>query len=312
MHENEIIRLASGFGSYHPELRLGIGDDAAVIQPPGGKLVWTVDTLVENTHFLAGMPAAEIGWKALAVNLSDLAAMNARPLAALLSLSLPPETPAEWITGFFQGLQTACETYGVDLAGGDTVRSREIQISLSLLGQSPEPVTRYGAEPGDLLVVTGALGGAAGGLHCWQQSIDAPELLKRHWHPLPRFAEATALAALGQRLALLDTSDGLARSLQLLCEANRLGCRVEGRLIPIEPGLETYGSQDQIRAWALNGGEDYELLAAIAPEARAALLADGRFRIIGELTAAPAQRIVYADGSISLNQADWGFQHFKR
>ncbi|HEY9843932.1 MAG TPA: thiamine-phosphate kinase, partial [Candidatus Obscuribacterales bacterium] len=285
-------------------------DDAAILRPTGLPLVWAVDTLVENTHFLRDMPPDQIGWKSLAVNLSDLAAMNAQPLAALLSLTLPPDLPDSWSEAFFSGLARACNVYRVDLAGGDSVRGQEIQISLSVLGQSAAPVTRTGARAGDLLVVSGAFGGAAAGLHCFRQGLDEPGLLARHWHPLPRFEAAAALAEYCPRLAMLDTSDGLARSLQLICEANGLGCQVEGQRIPVEAGLDAVADPARVLDWVLNGGEDYELLAAVPPETRDLITAAAGLTIIGQLLAEPAMHIHYPDRVLDLALGQWGFQHF--
>lgn len=309
MHEADVIRLAQS-ARLRPELLLGIGDDAAILQPPAGKLVWTVDTLVENTHFLRAMPADAVGWKSLAVNLSDLAAMHAEPLAALLSLSLPPNLPESWTQDFFRGFHAACAHYRVDLAGGDTVRSQELQISVSLLGSSDRPIDRFGARAGDVLVVTGCFGGAAAGLACWQRGLQAPGLLERHLRPRPRLAEARLLAQVASRLAMLDTSDGLARSLQLLCQANRLGCEIDGERIPIQPELADWADSHQQRQWVLDGGEDYELLAALPAEAAAQLADDPRFSVIGRLTSAPCQQIIFADQQLSLEGQNWGFQHF--
>lgn len=308
-HEDELIARAARFPS-RDEILLGIGDDAALIQPSGKTLVWAVDTMVENTHFLRAMPADQIGWKLLAVNLSDLAAMNAKPVAALLSLGVPAGIDADWLNAFWDGLEQACRTYHVALAGGDTVRTTELHLSLSLLGESAQPVRRTGAQAGDLLVVTGSFGGSAAGLHCFQKQLDRPALLKRHWHPEPRFKESRNLSAHCQRLAMLDTSDGLARSLQLLCDSNGLGCDVYGEKIPVEPELtELTEFSEQLRHWVLNGGEDYELLAAVSPASLRDLDTD-LFTVIGELTKGPQQLIHYPDQLIDLRLKTWGFQHF--
>lgn len=311
MHEESLIARAQRFKQFSARVLLGIGDDAALLSPGEQTLVWTVDTLVENTHFLRSMPAAKIGWKTLAVSLSDLAAMNARPLAALLSLGLPSDLPAQWSESFFEGLSQACEAYQVDLAGGDTVRSSEIHLSLSLLGQSAEPLTRFGAQVGDLLVVSGSFGGSAAGLHCFKQGLDQPEFLERHWHPKPRFEQAAALAEHCERVALLDTSDGLARSIQLLCQANQLGCLVQGSDIPFQAGLDKLAADmDQMREWVLNGGEDYELLAAVPPEALHWLQSRADFKVIGKLLSDPRQTLVFANKVIDLAKGNWGYQHF--
>ncbi len=177
MKESSIIARASQFPKYHPFLELGIEDDTALFKPEADySYAWAVDTLVENTHFLRQMPAEAVGWKSLAVNLSDLAAMNAIPQACLLSLAIPADLPDAWVDGFFDGLQRCCEAYRLDLAGGDTVRQQsEINISVSVLGKTRRPLTRKGAKPGDLLVVTGEDHGAAAiGLIDFQAGIESP------------------------------------------------------------------------------------------------------------------------------------------
>lgn len=317
MHEDQVIARASRFPRLHSDTLLGVSDDAAILQPrPGRALIWAVDTLVEDTHFRRHWPAHDLGWKALAVNLSDLAAMNASPRAALLSLGLPPELEPDWLTAFFEGLETACRHFGVDLVGGDTVRQNQgIHISLSILGDSLRPIQRSSAQAGDLLAVSGCFGGAAAALaqleaqHAPDQ-IPAP-WLRRLWRPTPRLAASQTLCAAMPRLALLDTSDGLGRSLQLLCDANGLGCEVEGNRIPLEAGLTEHVPLSQSRQWALNGGEDFELLAAVPPEQQDWLMASPDWQIIGKLTSDSTQQLVnYPDSHWQLKGQQLGFQHF--
>lgn len=315
MHsEAEAIARARRFPRFHQQLKLGIDDDAALLQIADQTLVWSVDTLAEDTHFLRSMPPAEIGWKALAVNLSDLAAMNATPLAALLSLSLPADLPTSWISGFFEGLEAACQAYQVDLAGGDTVRQRElINLSISVLGQSTHPFTRQGAGPGDLLVLSGTLGASAAGLWAYQQGLQHPALWQRHWHPIPRFDMAALLATHCERVAALDTSDGLLRSIQILCNQNQLGCQIQLADLPAAPELDALPvSAAQRQDWMLNGGEDFELLAAVPATAVPALLeaAAGELKVIGRLTAMPEMLLQDADQSHELTALLSDFQHF--
>lgn len=315
MREAEIIARVARFPRFHPQLQLGIEDDAAILLPePGVYWVWAVDTLVENTHFLRQMPAAEIGWKSLAVNLSDLAAMNAEPVAALLSLALPADLPSDWLGQYLDGLEQACRVYRVDLAGGDTVRqSSEINLSLSLLGRSHQPVRRRGAKSGDLLVLTGRCGGSAAGLYAFQNGLAHPDLLRAHLHPEPCFAEAAALSdyclGAGLRLAMLDTSDSLSRSLILLSELNQLGCEVDFESIPQFPGLAELGSPEQVFEWVVQGGEDYQLLAAVAPAAESWLKQDGRFQMIGQLKDQPGCWLSVQQQRYNLHQLP-GFEHF--
>lgn len=314
LSEQALIDRARRFPRFHQALSLGIDDDAALLRIADQTLVWSVDTLVEDTHFLRSMPPADIGWKALAVNLSDLAAMNARPLAALLSLSLPPDLPESWITGFFEGLEAACRTYRVDLAGGDTVRQpQRINLSLSVLGQSARPFTRRGAQAGDLLVLSGTLGASAAGLWAYQQGLQVRALWQRHWHPVPRFDIATLLAAHAERVVALDTSDGLLRSLQILCEQNQLGCEIALADLPLTPELDALPvSAAQRQHWVLNGGEDFELLAAVSPVSAPALLAAaaGQLRVIGCLTSEPDMLLQRAGEHQRLTDLLADFQHF--
>lgn len=310
--EERVIQRAAAFPKFHNALILGIEDDAAVLQPSQAKkLIWAVDTLVENTHFLRSMPAEDIGWKALAVNLSDLAAMNALPIAALLSLGLPSDLPYAWIESFFNGLEACCKEYQVDLAGGDTVRqSSEINISISVLGESSRPLLRKNAAAGDLLVVTGRFGSAAAGLHCFKQGLSYPELLKAHLRPMPRFLESKRLAQISSRIALMDTSDGLVRSLQLLCEANNLGCVINQSAIPIAEDLTQNFSKPEYWPWVLNGGEDYELLAAVPSDRSEVFEKEPGFTVIGQLCSEPHMTLISEGKMLSLNDQIWGYQHF--
>ncbi|MGV3523684.1 MAG: thiamine-phosphate kinase [Candidatus Sericytochromatia bacterium] len=316
MHEDQVIARAARFPRHHSHTVLGVADDAAILQPrPGHALIWAVDTLVEDTHFRRHWPAEDVGWKALAVNLSDLAAMNAHPRAALLSLGLPPELGHDWLTAFFDGLEAACRHFGVDLVGGDTVRQNQgIHVSLSILGDSLRPVQRSGAQAGDLLAVSGCFGGAAAALAQLESGQDQAHIpaawLRRLWRPEPRLQASQALCEAMPRLALLDTSDGLARSLQLLCEANGLGCDVQGERIPLEADLAEKVGSHQARQWALNGGEDFELLAAIPPACADWLESSPDWQYIGQLTSTPIQQVSYPDGNWQLQAQQWGFQHF--
>lgn len=309
MKEDAIIARASQFPKYHPGLALGIEDDTALFQPEAGfTYAWAVDTLVENTHFLREMPAEAVGWKCLAVNLSDLAAMNAEPQACLLSLALPSDLPDGWILGFFNGLQRCCEAYRVDLAGGDTVRQRsEINISVSVLGKTRKPLLRKGAQSGDLIIVTGAEHGAAAvGLNDFQAGVASP-WIKSQYYPAPRFESARHLAAL-ERAQVLDTSDSLLSSARLLAEINGLGCDIYAGKIPVSAALKAH--REDFLNYALTGGEDFELMAAISPEALS-LLNPEEFSVIGKLTATPQKYTLHHQGkSVAFSEWGEGFSHF--
>jgi len=308
MKEAAIIARASQFSKYHPFLQLGIEDDTALFKPETGYCyAWAVDTLVENTHFLRQMPAEAVGWKCLAVNLSDLASMNAIPQACLLSLALPADLPDAWIQGFFNGLQRCCDTYQVDLAGGDTVRQQsEINISVSVLGKVKQALTRRGAQAGDLIVVTGNNHGAAAiGLSDFQSGIASP-WVNAQYYPTPRFEAARQLAVLN-RAQVLDTSDSLLTSARLLAEINQLGCEIDTAQIPVSSALKNYRSD--FLNHALTGGEDFELMAAIAP-ASLALLNTETFKVIGKLTNAQKYTLHHNGKTTSFSAWGEGFSHF--
>ena len=215
-------------------LRLGIGDDAAVIRPMGqADWVWTCDAFLENVHFLAhAHPPQAVGFKALARATSDLAAMGARPRFFLLSLALPPSRTGGWLKGFLAGMARAARQLGLVLAGGDTSQHATVAISVSVLGEIAPgcAVTRSGARPGDRLYVTGRLGAAQLGLELILRGLyrraGFRPLLRRHLYPELRLAFGQWLARRRLASAMIDTSDGLSTDLGHICEASGAGARV--------------------------------------------------------------------------------------
>ncbi len=311
MNEQALIALAQKLTASRPEVLLGIGDDTAILKPGSHPWVWSLDTLVEDVHFTRDLPAEAVGWKSLAVNLSDIAAMAAEPVAFLLSLALPPHLDT-WAEAFFSGLRACAEQYQVALVGGDTVRSpRAIVISIAILGQAERPLTRSGAQAGDLLMLSGPVGASAAGLACWQHAYDAPALVAAHLRPEPHCHQRHVLQNL-ERCALLDVSDGLARSLQILAQDNRVGYRVDLSHVPTLPDVlpAARGLGVDPRDWILHGGEDYVLLAAVPPVSEA-LLAGHGWQTIGALQTDLAQS-VYEQGQwhTDLRAVSAGFQHF--
>ncbi len=287
---------------------LGVGDDCTLLAPtPGHQLAVSVDTSVADVHFPHAAPAAVIGHRALAVSLSDLAAMGAVPRWCLMALTLDHADDA-WLEPFAQGFDALCVRAGVDLVGGDVTRG-PLSVSVTVQGEVPpgEALTRHGAAEGDLLAVTGSLGGGAGGLAAWQsgeRSLDDP-LLAAYLLPEPRLAAGQALRGLAS--AAIDVSDGLLADLQHLCDASGLGVELEVEALPLAEGLvERLG--EGARQAALSGGDDYELLLglpleALAP-ARQALDALGvPLTVIGRFTATPGIQGVEANGP-------GGWQHF--
>jgi thiamine-monophosphate kinase len=255
-----------------PDVVLGIGDDAAVLHV-AGDLAVAVDTLVAGVHFPLAMPAAAVGHRALAVNLSDMAAMGAAPRWCTLALTLP-EADETWLAGFTQGLFDLARVFQVSLVGGDLTRG-PLTVSLQLLGSlaATGALTRGGARPGDALYVTGTLGDAAGGLALLQEVavVGAQDpLLNRFLWPRPRVAAGMALT--GMARACIDVSDGLLADLGHVCAAS--GCRgiIEMERLPLSEDLVARHGTDRARQLALSGGDDYELLFSAAAEHAAAEL----------------------------------------
>src|ERR1700730_15129634 len=221
------------------QLTLGIGDDAALLLPrPGFETIFTSDWFLEGSHFLRHqLPADSIGWKCLARAVSDIAAMGGEPKYFLLSLAVPGTHTGLWLDRFLRGLARAARPFGCQLAGGDTTRSDEILINVTVVGEvrAARAVLRSGAKPGDLIYVTGRLGEAEFGLRCLRQGRTASHRnslsVKKHLYPEPRLALGRWLA--GRRIAtsMMDLSDGLSSDLPRLCAASRAGARiVAGRL----------------------------------------------------------------------------------
>ena len=246
---------------------VGIGDDAAVFTSPGERLVMTTDTLVEGADFsLDYFSGSDLGWKAVAVNVSDVAAMGSEPTHAAATLCLPPSTEVGFVADLIDGISDAAARWGVELVGGDLSSAERISLGITLLGHTAQPVLRSGASPGDALLVSGALGGAAGGLQVLQRDPAASgTLVERHRRPQARLELARLLRELSVT-SMIDLSDGLIVDLRRLMTASGTGCRVESDVVPIEAALEGLDGLDALRT-ALFGGEDFELLFTTEPEA---------------------------------------------
>jgi thiamine-monophosphate kinase len=321
--EFELIRRfftrSSATMSPRAGVAVGIGDDAAVLDlPPGTQLVAAVDTILEGRHFLPGTDPRSIGHRALAVNLSDMAAMGATPAWATLALSMPAVQPP-WLEGFAAGLLDLADAHQVVLVGGDTTRG-PLTVSVQILGHVPHSaaVLRSGAQSGDLLVVTGSLGDAGAGLayaknppKVSEQEAAVHSLVARFEYPTPRVA--MGIAARGIVSAAMDLSDGLTGDLPKLARASGLGATVAVEKLPLSAALRAVADAAQARDWAMSGGDDYELLFSVAPPRYVALQAAAQrlnltLTIIGEMRAA-------AGISWLLNGAEFaarssGFDHF--
>jgi thiamine-monophosphate kinase len=312
-----IERYFRRLGAQRADVALGIGDDAAVLNfPRDAQLVAATDTLVAGVHFPPATPPAAIGHRALAVNLSDLAAMGARPAWALLALTLP-EADADWLAEFSAGLARLAHAHNVALVGGDTTRG-PLSVTLQLLGCVPPgtALTRAGGHAGDELFVSGTPGDAGAGLALLERRLTAPAAAAAHLRE--RFLAPAPRVALGERLrgyasACIDVSDGLLGDAGKLAQASGTGLTLEFESVPVsEPLAETLGL-DAARELALTAGDDYELLFSV----RAADCA----RLAREL---PPQRwnyhrigVLRADAGVAVTRGGTvmefshsGFQHF--
>ena len=313
--EFELIRrYFTRRGARREDVLAGVGDDAALLAAPAaGMLVLALDTLVEGAHFPAGFDARFVGHRALAVNLSDLAAMGADPAWALLGLTIPA-ADENWLAGFSAGLDALARRHGVALVGGDTTRG-PLTVSLALAGSVPagQALHRQGARPGDDLWVSGTPGDAAAGLAILQGRLAAQgrardALLARFQLPQARVALGAALR--GIATSCIDVSDGLAADLAKLCAASGVGADVASRDIPLSAGLCSAALPQVRLAYALGGGDDYELLFSADESARARLAsldAGVVLKRIGAITAEPGVRV---DGAPVERDSGHGFDHF--
>jgi thiamine-monophosphate kinase len=304
-----------------PGVRCGIGDDAAVLDATAAEVqLVTSDMLLEGIHFdLAWTPPALLGRKSLAVNLSDIAAMGARPRHFLLSLGLPPELPLEFVDTFIGGLLEMAGDHDVTLVGGDTCSSRHgLVISITLLGeQRPELIVRRsGASVGDLICITGSVGDAALGLFELRAGSQTGPAVSRQLDPVPRCREGLWLAEAGLPTAMIDVSDGILADLGHIVACSSVGARLDLARLPLSPyfrELAPVHASDPFE-FALAGGEDYELLFTIHPDSRDAMEArfhgtDCPVTVIGEVTAGRGIEVVVADGTL-YRQHGQGFRHF--
>lgn len=272
--ELELIRRIAERLEAPPPGEVWAGDDTAVLRPAPEHELFTTDLMVEGVDFeLSYCTGGDVGYKALAVNVSDVAAMGGVPRHALITMGLRAETTLAIVDGIVEGLAGAAKDYGVALVGGDVSQAGELSLGVAMTGAAQRPVLRRGARPGDALVVTGRLGGAAGGLAVLRRGArlatgHAAALVRRQLRPEPRLAAGGILASYGAT-AMIDLSDGLAVDLGHLCSSSGAGCVVETAAIPVDESLEAMAKDldlDPLQT-ALTGGEDFELLAALPPDA---------------------------------------------
>ena len=313
-----IERIRARIPAPPPIVIVGVGDDAAVVEPPRNALeVLTTDSQVEGVHFdQTFVTAADIGHKALAVNLSDLAAMGAAPRHALLSLVLPPEWPVASLDALLDGMLPLAARAGTSIVGGNIARSPgPLIVDVTVTGSvhRRRVLTRAGACAGDELYVTGRLGGSAAGLRMLaaappslhQDELRADKCVMRYLRPEPRTRFGMMLARNRAARACIDLSDGLADGVRQIAEASRLGAIVDADAVPVEQGATLRD--------ALSGGEDYELLFAVSPRMRSRLTnvrrltRDLEVTRIGRLT---ADRAMLLSRNGSTEPLPAGFEHF--
>jgi thiamine-monophosphate kinase len=292
------------------DVLVGVGDDGAVLQVPAGSaLVVSTDTLVQDVHFSDDDPPGDIGYKALAVNLSDLAAMAAQPAWASLALTLP-RADEGWIADFARGFFDLAEAHAAALVGGDLTRG-PLTVTVGVYGFVPAGLSlrRSGARPGDEIFVTGTLGDAALAL----AGLPSPHrayLETRLRRPTPRVAEGLSVRGLAS--SGIDISDGLAADLDHLLTQSGCGATVYLERLPLSPALRALDDPDRRRALALAGGDDYELCFTVPPQQRPML--ESRWRgapmtSIGRIEASPGLRWICADGS-AYHPPREGYRHF--
>lgn len=304
----------------HQKLILGLGDDAAAWQGNTFTQLATVDSFIQDVHFsLAITPWKELGWKALAINLSDIAAMGGVPRYALVSLALPDHTEVDDITALYRGMIELAQQFGLAIAGGDTSSAPLVAVTITVFGHAKNRnghiLTRTAAKVGDRVVVTGYLGAAAAG---WEMltnqlhfdSETAACLNRAFLHPFPRIAEGQLLVDQGVKAAI-DISDGLVSDLNHICKASQVGARIEVDRIPIEPAVRAnFG--DRAVELALSGGEDYQLLFTASSEVidNITAIASCPVTIIGEITD-EAGRVTLVDSQgnpVTIPRRGW--EHF--
>lgn len=312
MGEFELLaRVRERLPSSGPQVRVGMGDDAAVTEPAGATAT-SVDAIVEGVHFRRDRSSlAQIGHKALATALSDLAAMGARPGEAYTVLGVPPDLDEDGCVELFDGIAALAAKTGTTLAGGDVTRAPVLIVAMTVVGHAPDPdafVTRSGARPGDLVAVTGELGGAAAGLLLLErpelaEELRVAELLKgRQQTPEPRLEAGMALATTGAT-AMIDLSDGICGDASHLAAESEVALRIDAEALPVAGGVAAVAVAAGVEAAQLVAcaGEDYELLATLPPsrlaEAVAAVEGVGTtLTTIGEATAGSGVEIRLPDG----------------
>jgi len=303
------------------QLIIGIGDDAAAWRSDASTQLATIDSFIQDVHFSLGIASWEdLGWKAIAVNLSDIAAMGGIPRYALVSLALPGHTEVEDVTALYKGMIELAQRFEVAIVGGDTSSAPLVAINITILGstrgQAQHMLTRSAARPGDKVAITGELGAAAAGVRMLNRELQfSPEAIasfkKAFLRPYPRIAEGQLLVEQEVKTAI-DISDGLIQDLNHICKTSKVGARIEIDRVPIQPEVKAnFG--DRALELALSGGEDYELLFTGSTEVidKVKKAASCPVTIIGEIVADKTGEITLVDKKgRPFNLAKIGWEHF--
>jgi thiamine-monophosphate kinase len=301
-----------------PGTLVGIGDDAAVLATPDGRVVATTDFLLEGRHFRRDWSqAADVGHKAAARSLADVAAMGAVPTGVLVALAAPADLPVSWLRSFAEGLAAECARAGASVIGGDTARADAVLLAVTALGDlaGRAPVLRSGARPGDVVAVCGPLGHAAAGLALLNAGLREPaDLVAAQLRPTPPYDAGPEAAVLGAT-AMIDTSDGLLADLGHLADASNAQVNITSSFVRTTSGFpaltavrQQFLEPDQALTWALAGGEDHSLAATFPPE----VALPARWHVIGEVRARPGDTYppVVIDGRPWTGIAGW--DHFRQ
>ena len=290
----------------------GIGDDASAVRSGSGYQLITTDVLIENVHFrLKDLTPGELALKSLAVNLSDIAAMGGEPLYFYLGLGFPDRLPLTDLRRFFSGLEKGCRRWKVELAGGDYSRSRQMFISITLVGRAGRPVFRHTARPGDRIGITGPVGESALGLRLLLKGVRSPYWSRKHKTVTPEIEKGAILA---RRVhSMIDVSDGLLIDLKRVLDASGVGGEIAYEKIPVTEKMRSacrrYGFDE--KELVLSGGEDYALLFTVSAANEKKLREDGiDYRLIGEVTR--GHRLLVRDFGKPLSVRNNGFDHFRR
>lgn len=308
-----------------------VGDDGAILAIADQKsLVVTTDVLVDRVHFSDRTTSPfDVGWRAVAANLSDLAAMGATPIGITVGLSLPGSHPVSWVESVYQGMSACLQAYQTLLVGGDICRSTVVSLAITALGEvlPQRAICRHQARPGDVILITGLHGLSRGGLELLLNPGTAntltreeqERLIKAHQRPQPRLDVLPYLREIPESVAIagMDSSDGLADAIQQICQRSGVGAIIERSKIQVFSGLTKLAGKETAWSWVLSGGEDFELVLCL-PQFYAIKLVEmlGNAAIIGTITANTVIQIVDSPNLASpklltefLNQ-DRGFQHF--